>query len=182
MKLKQVRYNSKSEALFLIIGSVAFCGFWLYMILNGANSSVIAIIGIVFFGSNLSIGIRQLLKKKTADVVNVNGWQYKLFKKGKKFRFILISGLYKSSFVFIVLCVVWVIQHEKVVSVNEILGYIAGVLIVSVILIPLSGYLEYKKFCSMENTDDKMFIFPKDKTHETDTDRKNLSKNGGTLL
>jgi hypothetical protein len=168
LKLRQVRYNPKSEALFLIFGSATFCGILLYMILTGVKSPVNApvIIGFIFFGTCLLIGIWQLLKKKTVDVVNLNGWQYRLFKKGKKFRFILISGFYKLHFLPVVLFFIWFIRPE--VSVNGILWYIACGLIILVILIPLFGYLEYKKFSSMANIDDEAFIFPKDKNSETD--------------
>ncbi|MDR2131342.1 MAG: hypothetical protein LBP56_09315 [Odoribacteraceae bacterium] len=167
LKLKQVRYNSASEALFLIIGGTTFCGFLLYLLLTGAKSPINAtiIISFIFFGSCLLIGIWQLLKKKTTDTINVNGWQYKLFKKSNKLPFILISGLYKVYVIPVVLLVVWFIQD---IPISGILWYIACGLILLVVLVPLLGYLEYKKFRSMENVGDKMLIFPKDKNSKPD--------------
>jgi hypothetical protein len=124
------------------------------MILTGIKSpaNTMIIVGFVFFGSGLLTGIWLFLKKKTSDVINVNGWQYKLFRKGNRFRFILISGLYKLHIVAITLLVIWftVIQPDGDTSFNEILWYIAGSLIILIVLTPFLGYFEYKKFSSID--------------------------------
>ncbi|GHT21750.1 hypothetical protein FACS189430_02350 [Bacteroidia bacterium] len=163
--LKEFSVRVKHEAWYITIVSAAFCVLFLYEMLTGIISpqSGLAIGGFIFFACGLLIGIWQLLQKKTKRVVTLNGWKYKLFLRGNKFRFIVFAGISRMAASSLGLVVFWFYFYPGEKSNEAILGFVGCGLIAYIIFVMITGYWEYKKFSSLENVDDKTYVFPKDK-------------------
>ncbi|MDR0619673.1 MAG: hypothetical protein LBG17_07240 [Bacteroidales bacterium] len=148
-ELKRSAYKSLSEALFLVIAGSAFCAFFLYEILTGAVSKddYSIITSFLLFGGILLFGIWRLLtiKKNIKSVININSKEYRIFKKGDKFKFILYAGFKKFLTTTIILLSFYFFGVLKLPDESNLLEFLLVFLLVAIIYILVAGFIEYDK-------------------------------------
>ena len=144
-ELKRSAYKSLSEALLLVIAGSAF---FLYEILTGAVSKddYSIIISFLLFGGILLFGIWRLLtvKNEVKGVVNINSKEYRIFKKGYKFKFILYAGFKKFLTMTIILFSFYFFGALKLNDGLNLWEFLFTVL-VAIIYILVAGFIEYDK-------------------------------------
>jgi hypothetical protein len=152
INLKRTHYNSLFEGLLLTIGGGTACGLMLYGTLTNKfdNSSLSIIIGFSLFAGILLLGIWKLIKKKSSEYIDINGWKYKLFQKVNKYPFILITGgINMSGYIILMFCFFFFNVFSWTAddfSIQSILLIIVTLIILAVI----NGYIQYKKYSSID--------------------------------
>ncbi len=149
--LKKVSYNKRPEALLLIVGGAIFCGLVLYGILTQSVSQTNGFIvtSFIFFASILIMGIWLFLKKNATGAINLNGWKYKLFTKGGKYKFILATGMVKSLFCAAIVFVLYLINALSLSNFGLTFKEILLLIFLFILAVFVLGLLEYKKYISM---------------------------------
>lgn len=153
--LKRTRYNNLPETISGIIISTVFIGFILYKILSGAESvsSGILIGGFIFFAVCFIFYLWQLFAKKSqARHININGWEYRLFQKVDKWKFICISGFVSSVRIGVIVAILLLSRLIK----NDMPPYQAILIVIGLCMISTIpyGYMNYKNCKSVDMDSD----------------------------
>jgi hypothetical protein len=152
INLKKTHYNSLFERLLLTSGGGVACGLILYGMLanrlDNSNSSVI--IGFFLFADILLLGIWKLIKKKSSECIDTNGWKYKLYKKVNKYQFILITGGINALGYIILMCFFFFFNTLSRTADNFTIQFILLIIATALILTVISGYIQYKKYNSID--------------------------------
>jgi hypothetical protein len=105
------------------------------------------------------IGIWGMIKRHSIknDVLNTNSIQYKLFKQRNYGKFFIVSGLLRIVRILALLIIVFflLVRFAEIPNNPESrLGYAIGFIIAMLIFIPISGFIEYYKYKTMQFIDD----------------------------
>jgi hypothetical protein len=149
--LKKTQYDSRVESLFLIVVGSIGCAIILYTILTKTieKSNLFVIAGFSLFAVFLLLGIWALINKKISEYVNINGWKYKLFRKVKKYQFILITGAIDATEFSIIIFLLYYFQKLSMHNAfqwKDLLVHVFCFLSITL----LTGYRDYKKYSSID--------------------------------
>ncbi|WP_277639511.1 hypothetical protein [Bacteroides graminisolvens] len=148
--LKRIQYANLPGTILGIVVSTCLLGLILFEIVTGDKnmSDSILIVGLVFFAACLLFYLWRLFAKKPlVQYINMNGWEYRLFQKTSKWKFICVSGFVnaaKNNSIIVVLFLFNLIENDA--SYLELLLFILGINVISAI--PW-GYMTYKKYNSI---------------------------------
>jgi hypothetical protein len=145
---KRVNTYSKSKWLFVTIAGAVFCALILYRAITQERwKETMMIVSFVFFASCFLIGLWKLFSNTPdTEYIYLKGWKYKLFVKGAKRQFILLTALADMIQFAVILIMAQLIFN--IIPVH----YFDNLLISGIVIIPLMsagvwhGYLEYKRY------------------------------------
>lgn len=162
INLKKTRYNKFSETIFGIVVSTAFLCMISFEMLSGTTklSDANLIGGFVLFSICLIFYLWRLVAKKSqAHYININGWQYRLFRKVSKWQFICISGFLSSARIGVIVVVLLFSSLIK----NELSPWQAILITIALCVIATVpyGYMNYKIFTSVDMDSDVSYPFYK---------------------
>jgi hypothetical protein len=148
-KFKRRDTYSKSKWSFVTVASAIFCALILYIAITQERwKETMMIVSFVFSASCFLIGLWKLFSNTPdAEYIYLRGWKYKLFAKGSKRLFILLTALADIIWLVVILIIAQLIF-------NIISGlYFDNLLISGIVIILLMsaggllhGYLEYKRY------------------------------------
>jgi hypothetical protein len=123
----------------------------LYGILTKSLSNSIAFVTgwFMVFALVISFGIWRFIKKKSVEYVNMDGWKYKLFRRGKKYLFIWITGGLKALSACVSFSSLYFFGLLKMDSPLGIKEY-AGIIVLYIIFAFMIGFAEHKKYKSID--------------------------------
>jgi predicted MFS family arabinose efflux permease len=150
INLKKTHYNSLFEGLLLTIGGGIMCGSMLYSALTKKLDNSTIIIGFSLFAGILLLGIWKLIKKKSSEYIDINGWKYKLYKKANKYQFMLITGGINTLGYIILLFCFFFFNIFSWTADDFTIRFILLITTTVIILIVVSGYIQYKKYSSID--------------------------------
>lgn len=153
--LKKTCYNNLAVTIFFIVVSTVFLAFISFDIFSDVRklSDSDLIIGFIFFAVCLFFYLwRLFLKKPQTDYININGWEYRLFRRVSKWKFICISGGVSSMRSNIIIAVMFLSHLIK----NEMppLQVVLIVVGLCVLIIVPYGYINYKTCASVDLNSD----------------------------
>lgn len=149
--LKKARYNRLPETIFGIVVFAAFLGLALFDILSGVRkvSDSTLIGGFVFFAACLIFYLWRLFAKKPqANYININGWEYRLFRKVSKWKFICINGFINSMRLGVIIAIMFLshlIKNEM--PPFQVIFFVIGLCMI--FTVPY-GYMNYKSCASVD--------------------------------
>lgn len=149
--LKRTRYHKLPETVFGIVVSMTFFTLSLLDILSGerkvSDSNLIG--GFVFFGVCLIFYLWRLFAKKTqAHYININSWEYRLFRRVSKWKFICINGFVSSMRLGLIIAILFLSRLIKTeMSLYQVILIVIGLCVISAI--PY-GYMNYKNCTSVD--------------------------------
>lgn len=156
--LKKSRYRNLPETIFGIITSATFLVLILYNVSLGGEilSDSISIGGFIFFSLCLLFFLWRLFAgKQQTHYININGWEYRLFRKTSKWKFICISGLASSAQTAGIIGILYLFDLIK--SEMSLLQVLLIVAAISVVLAFPYGYKNYKNCASVDPDSDVKF-------------------------
>jgi hypothetical protein len=161
--LKKTKYNKLPETIFGIVVSLIFLGLVLSDILSGAEnvSDDTIIVGVIFFVLLIFFLWRLVVGRPQVEYININGWEYRLFQKAGKWKFICISGLVSAVRQFIIITILYLsnlIKNEM--SPVQVILIVIGLCAIS--FVPF-GYMNYKNYASVDMDSDLTHPFYKKK-------------------
>jgi cadmium resistance protein CadD (predicted permease) len=148
LNLKKIRYDSRFEGLLLILGGGIFCCVLLYGVLTRTldKNAWFVIGGFALFASALLLGLWKLIKGKSTDIVNLNGWKYKLFKKTTKSKFILIVGAINALCTTVICLLALFVFRFLPLNSNDIFVLLIVFFCCVIFISLISGYITYQKY------------------------------------